>query len=194
MPITYTASTTMVASAATASADTAAATYHSGSSGLPGTGWTYATGSAPIPATSVAADWIAIEFYLGAGVGLWVCSTAVMIGSITTPLAGQTVLAASSGAANGTSVIFMPAGQSQPTVMGNLQPTPNWNAQNGVITYYDGYTNSGTPKINGSANFDQSEAVNFTCQAGFSGSHNAGHWPLVRTTSRLSRPPRQPGM
>jgi hypothetical protein len=150
---TFSITTTLLAGAATtAAADTASAT--------PGTGWTFAAGSAVIPITAPSADWITIEFSLGAGIGLWVCSDGVLVGS-TNSGTGVSVLTA--GAA---SAIFLPPGQTQPTTISNLQPPPNWNIQSGQIKEYSGLAKDGS----------QSMAVGLTAQSGFSGSHSNTHW------------------
>jgi hypothetical protein len=67
----------------------------------------------------------------------------------------------------GPSCILIPAGMVMPFVLSNIQACPNWNAFNGVLVY-----NSGISKQT-----DQSEAVNWTTQSGFTGTHNANHWP-----------------
>lgn len=146
---------TLVASAATLAADTVTAS--------PPSGWTFGAGGGPITSTVPAADWIVIEFSLGASVGLWVVSSGLYVGSGNAG-SGVTVLTtANAGAAD---ALFLPPGQSQPTTISNIQPQPNWNIKSGVITEYSLYAKDGS----------QSMSIGLTAQSGFQGTHSNSHW------------------
>ena len=149
---TFSITTTLIATAATVAVDTTTAS--------PPATWAFASGSAAIPTTAPAADWIVIEFSLGASVGLWVCSTGALVGSNNAGTGVSTITA------GGPSCLFLPPGQSQPTTVMNLQPAPNWNIKTGVPTYYSGFDGAK----------DQSLSVALTAQSGFSGTHTNTHW------------------
>jgi hypothetical protein len=137
--------------------------------------WVASSGTTYITASNTSADWAVFEFEFtvagGAAVGLWV----------TTDGGGATPGAA----VGGYNCLFIPATMSDTTSCGgmgiipNIQPNPNWNVYNGLARYQNGFTNSGTPKPNGGAGFDQSAAVGWTSQSGMTGTHqwnNAPNW------------------
>jgi hypothetical protein len=155
--VIYSQTTTLLATATALAADT----YSNGTS-TPGTGWAFAAGTSFVPTSAVAADWIVVQFYLGAGIGLYVCSDSSLVGTVTHggtyPGTLLTIGAAST--------LYLPP-TTDPVTIGNLQPMPNWNASSGVIHEYSAFDQTS----------DQSESWGLTAQSGMTGTHNATHWP-----------------